>query len=73
VESYINHTTGKADENSIFNGDIAKSEASLQTILQIMSLTLFAPLNQLVTNAVFNTEGLQMPNQLNVVEEISGQ
>ena len=47
-----------------------KSEASLYTILQILSLTLFekTPLNQLVTNAEFNTEELKMPNQLNLFD-----
>ena len=47
-----------------------KSEASLYTILQILSLTLFEKtlLNQLVTNADFNTEELKMPNQLNLFD-----
>jgi transposase len=44
-----------------------KSEDSLYTILQILSLTLFDKilLNQLVKNTEFNAEELQMPNQLN--------
>ncbi|MHB1591051.1 MAG: IS4 family transposase [Sulfuricella sp.] len=52
-----------------------KSEASLYTILQILSLTLFekTSLNQLVTNAKYNQEGPQMFNQLNLFDEISGQ
>ncbi len=52
-----------------------KSEASLYTILQILSLTLFekTSLNQLVTNAKSNQEELQMSNQLNLFTEISGQ
>ena len=52
-----------------------ESEASRYTILQILSLTLFekTPLNQLVTNIAFNAEKPQMPNQLNLFEEISGQ
>ena len=52
-----------------------ESEASLYTILQILSLTLFekTTLNQLVTNVESNQEGLQMPNQLNLFDEISGQ
>ena len=47
-----------------------KSEASLYTILQILSLTLFekTPLNQLVTNIEFNTEELKIPNQLNLFD-----
>ncbi|MEQ1486611.1 hypothetical protein [Methyloglobulus sp.] len=52
-----------------------KSDASLYTILQILSLTLFEKslLNQFVTNTEFNTEELKMPNQLNLFEEVSGQ
>ncbi len=52
-----------------------KSEASLYTILQILSLTLFekTQLNQLVTNINPSQEDAQMLNQLNLFEEISGQ
>jgi len=52
-----------------------KSEASLYTILQILSLTLFekTSLNQLVTNVKYNQEVPAMPNQLNLFENISGQ
>ena len=52
-----------------------KSKASLYTILQIMSLTLFekTSLNQLVTNSKYNPDEPQMLNQLNLFEEISGQ
>lgn len=52
-----------------------KSEASLYTILQILSLTLFekVSLNQLVTNTNPNTEESDMANQLNLFDEISGQ
>lgn len=52
-----------------------KSEASLYTILQILSLTLFkkVSLNQLVTNINPNTEESDMTNQLNLFDEISGQ
>lgn len=52
-----------------------KSEASLYTILQILSLTLFekTSLNQLVTNTQSNKEEPQMTNQLNLFAEISGQ
>jgi IS4 transposase len=47
-----------------------KSEASLYTILQILSLTLFekTPLKQLVTNIELNSEVLKIPNQLNLVD-----
>jgi hypothetical protein len=52
-----------------------KSDASLYTILQILSLTLFEKmsLNQLITNINHELEGAQMSNQLNLFEEISGQ
>jgi hypothetical protein len=52
-----------------------KSNASLYTILQILSLTLFekTSLNQLVTNSKYNPDDPQMLNQLNLFEEISGQ
>jgi IS4 transposase len=52
-----------------------KSKASLYTILQILSLTLFekTSLNQLVTNSKPNPDEPQMVNQLNLFEEISGQ
>lgn len=51
-----------------------KSDASLYTILQILSLTLFekTPLNQLVTNIKPDQEGPPMTNQLNLFTEISG-
>jgi len=52
-----------------------KSNDSLYTILQILSLTLFekTSLNQLVTNSKYNPDDPQMLNQLNLFEEISGQ
>ena len=52
-----------------------KSEASLYTILQILSLTLFekTQLNQLVTNIEYNPEKPDMSNQLNLFADISGQ
>lgn len=52
-----------------------KSEASLYTILQILSLTLFekTQLNQLVTNIEHNPEKPDMSNQLNLFADISGQ
>jgi len=52
-----------------------KSDASLYTILQILSLTLFekTSLIQLVINAAPNPEKPQMSNQLNLFDEISGQ
>ena len=52
-----------------------KSEASLYTILQILSLTLFekTSLNQLVTNIKPNQEERERPIQLNLFAEISGQ
>jgi len=52
-----------------------KSDASLYTILQILSLTLFekTPLNQLVTNINPNPEEPAMSNQLNLFADISGQ
>ena len=52
-----------------------KSEASLYTILQILSLTLFekTSLDQLLTNIKPNSEEPAMTNQLNLFEEISGQ
>jgi hypothetical protein len=52
-----------------------KSDASLYTILQILSLTLFerTPMNQLVTNIECNKEEPNIPNQLNLFDYISGQ
>jgi transposase len=52
-----------------------KSDASLYTILQILSLTLFekTPLIQLLANPRLTQEELEMPNQLNLFTEISGQ
>ena len=52
-----------------------KSQASLYTILQILSLTLFekTSLNQLVTHSKSNPDEPQLLNQLNLFEEISGQ
>ena len=52
-----------------------KSMASLYTILQILSLTLFekTPINQLITNIQSNQEEPQMTNQLNLFTKISGQ
>ena len=52
-----------------------KSEASLYTILQILSLTLFekTSLNQLVTKTKPHPEEMQITNQLNLFTEISGQ
>ncbi|MGB4913891.1 MAG: IS4 family transposase, partial [Candidatus Dechloromonas phosphoritropha] len=51
------------------------SMASLYTILQILSLTLFekTPINQLITNIKPNQEEPQMTNQLNLFTKISGQ
>ena len=51
------------------------SDASLYTILQILSLTLFekTPLNQLVANIDITPENSDMHNQLNLFTEISGQ
>lgn len=50
-------------------------EASLYTILQILSLTLFekTPLNQLLANTPPMQEEFEMANQLNLFTEISGQ
>ena len=52
-----------------------KSDASLYTILQILSLTLFekTPLVQLLANPRLSQEELKIPNQLNLFTEISGQ
>jgi len=52
-----------------------KAEASLYTILQILSLTLFekTPINQLLTNITPESQETSMPNQLNLFAEISGQ
>jgi hypothetical protein len=51
------------------------SNASLYTILQILSLTLFekTPLDQLVTEIEISSETKSMLNQLNLFDEISGQ
>jgi hypothetical protein len=51
-----------------------KSDASLYTILQILSLTLFekTSLNQFVTNYNPDQEEFEMTNQLNLFTEISG-
>ena len=48
-----------------------KSEASLYTILQILSLTLFdkTPLIQLLTETPLASEDLAMANQLNLFEK----
>jgi len=48
-----------------------KSEASLYTILQILSLTLFekTPLIQLLTEAPLAIEQLDLSNQLNLFEK----
>jgi hypothetical protein len=40
VESYINHTTGKADENSIFNGDIALFIEATENIFCMIQFTI---------------------------------
>ena len=52
-----------------------KSEASLYTILQILSLTLFekTSLIQLLTNSTETPEEPEMPNQLDLLTEISRQ
>ena len=52
-----------------------KSDASLYTILQILSLTLFekTPLIQLLANPHPTQNELEMTNQLNLFTEISGQ
>lgn len=52
-----------------------KSDASLYTILQILSLTLFekTPLIQLLENSNPNPEESEMFNQLNLFTKISGQ
>jgi Transposase DDE domain/Domain of unknown function (DUF4372) len=52
-----------------------KVDASLYTILQILSLTLFekTPIDQLLANVELNPEEITMPNQLNLFTEISGQ
>lgn len=52
-----------------------RSEASLYTILQILSLSLFEkmPLDQLLTQAATKFEVPEMPNQLNLFTKISGQ
>jgi hypothetical protein len=51
------------------------SNASLYTILQILSLTLFekTPLDQLLTEIEIPAENAPMLNQLNLFDEISGQ
>jgi hypothetical protein len=51
------------------------SDASLYTILQILSLTLFekTPLIHLLANTEPTTEKSEMTNQLNLFTEISGQ
>ena len=45
-------------------------EASLYTILQILSLTVFEriPLNQVLTDADYNSNDLAFPNQLNLFD-----
>jgi hypothetical protein len=52
-----------------------KSEASLYTILQILSLTLFEKTSsiQLLTKSTKTSEVSEMPNQLDLLTEISGQ
>lgn len=52
-----------------------KSEASLYTILQILSLNLFekTPINQLVAKEQPDPQEPEMDNQLNIFTEISGQ
>ena len=49
-------------------------QASLYTILQILSLTLFekTPLNQLLTDCETNMDTAALPNQLNLFEKYSG-
>ena len=49
-------------------------QASLYTILQILSLTLFekTPLNQLLTECETNMDTAAFPNQLNLFEKYSG-
>jgi hypothetical protein len=50
-------------------------QADLYTILQILSLTLFerTSLIQLLTNVVHTTEDLNMPNQLTLFDNLTGQ
>jgi len=52
-----------------------KLEASLYTILQILSVTIFErmPLNQIVTNSEYKPENCDMDNQLNLFDKTSGQ
>jgi len=52
-----------------------KLEASLYTILQILSVTIFErmPLNQIVTNSEYTPENCDMANQLNLFNKTSGQ
>jgi len=52
-----------------------KMEASLYTILQILSVTIFErmPLNQIVTNSEYKSENCDMANQLNLFNKTSGQ
>jgi len=52
-----------------------KLDASLYTILQILSVTIFErmPLNQIVTNYEYKPENCDMPNQLNLFDKTLGQ
>jgi hypothetical protein len=51
------------------------ASASLYKILQILSLTLFdkQPLDQLLAEIESTPEASEMPNQMNLFTEISGQ
>jgi len=51
-----------------------KLEASLYTILQILSVTIFErmPLNQIVTNSEYKTENCNMANQLTLFDNLTG-
>ena len=50
-------------------------DTDLYTILQILSLTLFEkmPLEQLLTNRDHTTEEVDMANQLNLFDNLTGQ
>jgi len=52
-----------------------KLKASLYTILQILSVTIFErmPLNQMVTDSEYKPESCDMANQLNLFDKTSGQ
>jgi len=50
-------------------------KADLYTILQVLSLTLFEkiPLNQILTEDICKIEGCDIPNQLNLFDNLTGQ